>query len=177
MSNEPEIQPTSGQVEPASSQAGHPEGEVFGTRHGLFGVADDGDTTGFGGLVRHVAMPGASERPYGRWFDEVVDILTDLIAGDGDDPARVIEKVVVDHDELTIFIQRDSILSVCRHLRDDQDLRFELCLGVDGVHYPNDPGRELHATYTLMSVTHNRWLRLEVTCPDSDPTIPSVVAV
>ena len=48
--------------------------------------------------------------------------------------------------------------------------------GVSGVHYPDDAGRELHAVYHLLSMTHNRRIRLEVTCPDADPHIPSLVA-
>jgi NADH-quinone oxidoreductase subunit C len=59
----------------------------------------------------------------------------------------------------------------------DPDLRFELLSGVSGVHYPHDDGRELHAAYHLLSVTHNRRIRLEVSCPDADPHIPSVVSV
>ena len=66
---------------------------------------------------------------------------------------------------------------MARHLRDDQDLRFELCIGTNGVHYPADRGRELHAIYPFMSITHNRMLRLEVTCPDADPHIPSIVDI
>ncbi|MBD3689333.1 NADH-quinone oxidoreductase subunit C [Nanchangia anserum] len=176
MSDTADTRPEDSQVVPAHVDAAA-QGAPLGRRLGLFGVADDGDTTGFGGLVRDVAMPGASARPYGRWFDQVVDILSELIASTGASADAVIEKVVVDHDELTVFIERSSIVQVCQWLRDDQDLRFELCLGVDGVHYPHDHGRELHATYTLMSLTHNRVMRLEVTCPDEDPTIPSVVSV
>lgn len=160
-----------------ATRRSHPAGEDLGVRHGLFGVHDDGDTTGFAGLVLDKQMPGESARPYGSWFDQVVDILEELIESDGSDVGAVIEKVVVDRDELTIFINRDHIVQVCRWLRDDQDLRFELCLGVNGVHYPADAGRELHAAYMLMSVTNNRVLRVEVTCPDADPKIPSVVAI
>ena len=104
-------------------------------------------------------------------------MLEELITDAGMKIGEVIERVVVDRDELTIFINREHILQVCRFLRDDQDLRFELCLGVSGVHYPEDVGRELHAVYHLMSVTHNRILRLEVTAPDADPKIPSVVSI
>ena len=113
-------------------------------------------TSGFGGLTRVVELPGESARPYGGWFDTVVDVLEELITDAGMKIGEVIERVVVDRDELTIFISREHILQVCRFLRDDQDLRFELCLGVSGVHYPEDVGRELHAVYHLMSVTHNR---------------------
>ena len=149
--------------------------EIVDTRHGMFGARTTGDTSGFGGLVRHVTMPQSSPRPYGSWFDEVVDVLVELIEAEGLTVDGVIEKVVVDRGELTIFITREHLPFVARSLRDDQDLRFELCLGVDGVHYPGDAGRELHACYALFSVTHNRMLRVEVTCPDEDPHIPSIV--
>ena len=63
-------------------------------------------------------------------------------------------------------------------LREDWPaLRFELCTGVSGVHYPHDKGRELHAVYHLRSITHNRLIRLEVSVPDRDPHIPSLFAV
>jgi NADH-quinone oxidoreductase subunit C len=45
------------------------------------------------------------------------------------------------------------------------------------VHYPDDTGRELHAVYHLLSMTHNRRIRLEVAAPDGDPHIPSIVSV
>jgi NADH-quinone oxidoreductase subunit C len=48
---------------------------------------------------------------------------------------------------------------------------------VSGVHYPGETGRELHAVYHLLSMTHNRRIRLEVAAPDADPHIPSVVPV
>ena len=52
-----------------------------------------------------------------------------------------------------------------------------MCLGVSGVHYPQDTGRELHAVYHLLSITHNRRIRLEVSAPDADPHVPSLCAV
>jgi NADH-quinone oxidoreductase subunit C len=45
------------------------------------------------------------------------------------------------------------------------------------VHYPADTGRELHAVYHLMSITHNHRIRVEVVTPDSDRHIPSSVSV
>ncbi|WIK64539.1 NADH-quinone oxidoreductase subunit C [Gleimia hominis] len=151
--------------------------ELVDIRTGQWGVHGSGDTTGFGGLTREVRLPGESERPYGGWFDTVVDVLEELITDSGEQVADVIERVSIYRDQMTIFITREHIKQVCQFLRDDQDLRFELCLGVSGVNYPNDKGRELHAVYALMSVTHNRMLCLEVTCPEEDPRIPSVVSV
>jgi NADH-quinone oxidoreductase subunit C len=152
--------------------------EVVGTRRGMFGVRGSGDTSGYGGLVRPVAMPGGSQRPYGGWFDEVADALESALekVSPGLDDAAI-EKVVVHRGEVTFFIRRAELLRVAQVLRDDPKLRFEFCAGVSGVHYPGDAGRELHAVYHLMSMTHNRRIRLEVTCPDADPHLPSVVSV
>ena len=151
--------------------------EVIDVRTGMFGVSDGGDTTGYGGLVRTIAMPGPSERPYGGWFDEVVDVLAEVLAEGGTAFDDAVEMVVVDRGELTLYVRRQHLVQVCQALRDDQDLRFELGFGVSGVHYPHDTGRELHAVYHLTSVTHSRTLRLEVAVPDADPHIPSTVGV
>ncbi len=151
--------------------------DVVSVREGMFGVTGTGDTSGFGGLVSTVAMPGASERPYGGWFDQVVDILAELLDASGTGYDAAVESVVVDRGELTLNIAREHLVEVARHLRDDQDLRFELSLGVSGAHYPHDTGRELHAVYHLTSITHGRRLRLEVAVPDGDPTIPTTVDV
>mgnify|MGYP003456642024 FL=1 len=146
--------------------------EVIEVREGAFGVHGTGDTSGFGGLQRPVAMPAASLPPFGGWFDEVAE---GLAGGEG--LADAIEKVVVDRGEITFFIRRELLKETAQHLRDAQALRFELLSGVSGVHYPGDTGRELHAVYHLLSMTHNRRIRLEVTCPDEDPHVPSVVGV
>ncbi|WP_136193359.1 NADH-quinone oxidoreductase subunit C [Actinomyces procaprae] len=163
--------------------AGHPVPEalrleVIGVHSGQFGAPDAGDTSGYGGTTGVVTLAPAATRPYGEWFDDVVDALIEDLTEADVDPAAAIENVVVDRGELTLFITREHLLDVARPLRDDQDLRFELCLGVTGVHYPADAGRELHACYELISLTHGaRALRLEVTCPESDPHVPSLVAV
>jgi len=147
--------------------AGATELEVIDVREGAFGVDGTGDTSGFGGLTRPVAMPGATAPPFGGWFDEVYDAL----------PGDAIEKVVVDRGEITFFIRRDALVDVVRHLRDDDKLRFEFCSSVSGVHFPHEEGRELHVAYHLLSMSYRRRLRLEVTTPDDDRHIPSVVSV
>ena len=85
--------------------------------------------------------------------------------------------MVADRGELTLYVRRERLPEVAAKLRDDPALRFELCGGVSGVHYPDETGRELHAVYHLLSITHNRRVRLEVTAPDADPHIPSLVGV
>ena len=138
---------------------------------GMFGVSGTGDTSGYGGLVRQQANLGSSQRPYGSYFDDVADELERAYP----EFNNAIEKVIVHRGELTLHVKREKLVEVALVLRDK--LLFEVCLGVNGVHYPEDKGRELHAVYALLSMTNNRRIRLEVSVPDSDPHIPSVVEV
>ena len=149
----------------------------IGERRGMFGATRGQDTSGYGGLVTPTLLPGATPRPYGSYFDEVADRLgTALESGTGLD--ATVDKIVVDRGEMTVYVRREHLLEVARALRDHPGLRFEMCMGVSGVHYPGEAGRELHAVYPLLSITHgSRRLRLEVTCPDADPHIPSVVEI
>ena len=151
--------------------------EVIGVARGLFGPSGSGDTSGYGGLVAPITLPGAAERPYGGWFDEVADELDAGLRARGVDAEAAVEKVVIDRGELSFSIARTHLVPVAATLRDEPALRFELCLGVSGVHYPDQSGRELHAVYPLRSITHNRLLRLETTAPDDDPRIPSLTGV
>ena len=126
------------------------------------------------------AVPGAAlaplpstPRPYGGYFDHVADALAQAYPGF----SEAIERVVVDRGELTLHVRRSHLGAVARLLRDDPTLRFELLSSLSGVHYPLDAVRELHVVYELTSMTHNRRIRLEVSAPDADPHVPSVVAV
>ncbi|MFM8775229.1 MAG: NADH-quinone oxidoreductase subunit C, partial [Actinomycetota bacterium] len=74
-------------------------------------------------------------------------------------------------------VRREHPLTSVTALRDEPALRFEMCMGVNGVPFPGDRGRELHAVYPFLSITHNRRVRVEVTCPDDDRHIPSIVSV
>ncbi|MCX3063308.1 NADH-quinone oxidoreductase subunit C [Streptomyces beihaiensis] len=153
------------------------QGEEIRVQHGMFGANNGGDTSGYGGLVRSIRLPGEAVRPYGGWFDEVADELEGALEEQDLLPENAITKTVVDRGELTFHIEREHLVRVARTLRDDPALRFELCTGVSGVHYPGDKGRELHAVYHLRSITHNRLIRLEVSAPDADPHVPSLVSV
>ena len=151
--------------------------DVVKVRRGLFGAAGTGDTSGYGRLVTEAALPGETPRPYGGYFDELVDTLSAALQREGVECTDAIEKVVVYRGELTLYIHRAQLPAVARLLRDEPALRFELSLGVSGVHYPADTDRELHAVYPLRSITHNRRVRLEVAAPDADPHIPSLFEI
>jgi len=146
-------------------------------REGMFGTQTTGDTSGYGRLRVHRAPAIDSPRPYGSCFDEIADALGSALQAAGLGFSDAIERVVVDRGELTLHVRRERLTEVATKLRDDPTLRFELFSGVSGVHYLEDTGRELHAVYHLLSITHNRRVRLEVTAPDADPHIPSLVGV
>jgi NADH-quinone oxidoreductase subunit C len=138
---------------------------------GSFGTQGTGDTSGYGGLVHSEVSSGSTERPFGGYFDQVTDDLERAYP----DFADAIERIVVDRGELTLHIKCERLVEVALILRDR--LKFENCLGVSGVHYPADKNRELHAVYPLLSMTNNQRIRLEVSVPDANPHIPSLVEV
>ncbi|MBK9738185.1 MAG: NADH-quinone oxidoreductase subunit C [Actinobacteria bacterium] len=158
-----------------------PEGvrelDIIGVRHGAFGASGSGDTSGFGGLVEPIVMPAPAVRPFGGWFDEVSDELELSLEARGLPATDAIEKVVIYRDEITYHVRREHLVAFATALRDEPGLRFEVCLGVNGVHYPHETGRELHAVYNFLSITHNTRLRVEVSVPDDDARIPSIVGV
>jgi NADH-quinone oxidoreductase subunit C len=146
-------------------------GSQQSTQRGMFGVSGSGDTSGFGGLVRPEVVPGASGRPYGGYFDEVVDALEEAYPAH----TEAVRGVVVDRGELTLHIERGHVAELARVLRDDPALRFELLSSVSGVDYP-DQAERLHVVYHLTSMTYRRRIRLEVSVSAADPHVPSVTA-
>jgi NADH-quinone oxidoreductase subunit C len=143
---------------------------------GMFGVSGSGDTSGFGGLVRHRVDIHSTARPYGGYFDEVADALEEAYPQFHD----AIYRVVVDRGELTLYVQPDKVREVCQVLRDDPALRFELCSSVSGVDYldiaPDEENR-LHAAYHLTSMTYRRRIRLETAVSTENPHVASVTSV
>ena len=141
------------------------------SKTGMFGGKGSGDTSGFGGLVNTAAVIASTQRPYGGYFDQVADDLERAYPLFSD----AIEKVVVDRGELTLFIKAARLVEIAKILRDQ--LRFEMRIGVNGIHFPEETSRELHAVYSLLSITRNQRIRLEVCVSEKEPHIPSVVEI
>ena len=160
-----------GEVEKATVAKDAPA-DLPAPKHGMFGIEGSGDTTGFGGLVREAWDPPPAQRPYGGYFDEVVDALA--AAYPRFDEA--VRKIVVDRDELTLHVAREHVRDLAQVLRDDPALRFELLSSVSGVDYLGEVHR-LHAVYHLTSMTYRRRIRMEAATSVEDPHIPSVTPV
>ena len=174
--------PAAGEVE---QTAGAPEGGTrpapSRAREGMFGIHGTGDTSGFGGLRLPGYAPAPAERPFGGWFDDFADDFAAALTERGV-PRGAVQQITVDRGEITFYVQREHILDLCRTLRDEEGLRFELCSSVSGVDYGTPDGggdvaQRLHVVYHLLSMTYRRRIRLEVALDVDDPHLPSVVEV
>lgn len=165
-------------VEPAETRApAEFQAPVSGrARKGMFNISGSGDTSGFGGLRLPAHVPAPAERPYGGWFDDLADELYAGMAERGV-PERAISTVTIDRDEITFYVLGEHLVELCRILRDDPGLRFELCSSVSGVDYGEGVPLRLHSVYHLTSMTYRRRIRLEVAVDVDDPHVPSVVDV
>jgi len=90
--------------------------------------------------------------------------------------------VTVDRGEITYYVAAEHLVALCKMLRDDPALRFELCSSVSGVDYGVGVPQRLHSVYHLTSMTWRRRIRLEVAIDwageqDGQPHCPSVVSV
>jgi NADH-quinone oxidoreductase subunit C len=106
--------------------------------------------------------------------------------------------------ELTFEVSTADLLAVCRHLRDDPDLKFEQLVDLSGVDYldygrtewntqeatgsgfsrgvesvPSAPtARRFAVAYHMLSIVHNTRVRLRCYCEDGEPPlIDSVIDV
>ncbi|MGQ9626911.1 MAG: NADH dehydrogenase (quinone) subunit D [Anaerolineae bacterium] len=80
--------------------------------------------------------------------------------------------------ETSIKIRKEDLLEVCRFLRDEPDMRYDLLTYVTGIDYLK-MGRvpRFEAVYGLYSLNHRRRLRLKVPLEGEPPTVPSVVSI
>jgi NADH-quinone oxidoreductase subunit C len=77
--------------------------------------------------------------------------------------------------ELTLLVQRDCAAAVLQMLRDTPDLAYDQLLDIAGVDWPDRPER-LEVNYHLLSMRHNRRIRVKLTT-DEDSPVPSVTSL
>lgn len=133
----------------------------FAAKQGMW-TDGTGDTSGFSHIVRLPARIVPLARPFGGDLDAIFDRLFTLVPEVADAPVTTFT------DMPTIYIPREHLLKTMQALRDDEELRYELCTSISGVHYPTEKDAELHSVYHLLSMSHNRRLRVEVVCPAAE---------
>ena len=87
-----------------------------------------------------------------------------------------VQAVKFDRDELTIWIEKDSIREVCAILRDSAQCSFNYLPDLTCVDwYPSEPRFEV--VYHLLSIAQRERVRLKVRLDGSSPVIESVTSV
>ncbi|MBX6321044.1 MAG: NADH-quinone oxidoreductase subunit C [Rhodospirillaceae bacterium] len=77
--------------------------------------------------------------------------------------------------ELVLRCRRPAVVDVMRFLRDDPCCLFKLLVDIAGVDYP-DRAERFEVVYHLLSLRHNRRIRVKVTAGEDDP-VPSITPV
>ena len=96
--------------------------------------------------------------------------------------AGVAESCTLALNEVTLQVPRASIGEVCLALRDEPDLRFEMLIDLCGLDYLSYgegawTGPRYAVVYHLLSLTHNRRIRIRAFLDDQVPRIATVVPV
>ena len=92
-----------------------------------------------------------------------------------------VDRVRIALGETTIIVDASDLMRTMTTLRDHEDLRFETLMDVCGVDYlqyrdeVREPGQRFAAVYHLLSLAHNRRLRVRTFATDDDfPVLPSM---
>jgi NADH-quinone oxidoreductase subunit C len=77
--------------------------------------------------------------------------------------------------EITLTVRIDSIVEVCRALRETPGLEYQQLMDIAGVDYPERPER-FEVNYQLLSLTRNRRIRVRLSTDEQTP-VPSVTGL
>jgi NADH-quinone oxidoreductase subunit C len=81
----------------------------------------------------------------------------------------------IEHGQLIVTVERESIVAVLTRLRDDPAFLCEQLIDICGVDYPDRPLR-FEIVYSLLSVSLNHRIRVKV-ATDEDTPVPSAVSI
>ena len=90
-------------------------------------------------------------------------------------PGTVIEARVSRVGELSIAVRREAVPGMMLLLRDDPRFRFEQCVDLCGVDWPDRAAR-FEVVWNLLSLTHNHRIRVTTTTDAAQP-VPSVSGI
>lgn len=78
--------------------------------------------------------------------------------------------------ELTVSIQREGVVEVCRFLRNDPALDFDHITDICSVDYPEDEER-FEVIYHFYSIRKRHRIRLKARVPEEDCAIDSITGI
>lgn len=78
--------------------------------------------------------------------------------------------------ELTVVVPKERIVEVCRFLKYDSELRYDLLSDLCGIDMYT-PVKRFGVVYNLFSLKNKHRLRLKTFTEEDDPKVPTVTAV
>lgn len=116
----------------------------------------------------------APSAPAARSVDDIKrdPLVASVVSRLGDAVVNAKEQV----GEITMFVERDRIVEVCRAFKDDGFVYLVDLCGVDYSKFPNHAGPRFSVVYTLYSFQKNARVRIRVWTAEDEP-VPSVTAV
>ena len=75
-----------------------------------------------------------------------------------------------------VRVSKQSLVDLCRFLRDDPEAAFDMCADLTLVHWPDRKGQEFDLVVNLYSVPHNKRLRVKSGVADGD-SCPSLTGM
>lgn len=78
--------------------------------------------------------------------------------------------------ESTIVVRRECLVDVCRFLRDEPDLRYDLLVDLCGIDMYT-PVKRFGVIYNVYSLKHRHRIRLKAFADEDQPHMPSVTGV
>lgn len=87
----------------------------------------------------------------------------------------VVLQSIVEKDQLTLHVGRDTILETLVFLRDDPHFEFTMLVDLCGADYPDRPER-FEIIYNLLSLSKNLRVRLKVAATETTP-VPTAVGI
>ena len=79
-------------------------------------------------------------------------------------------------EELTVVVPKQQIVDVCRFLKDDTDLQFNLLSDLCGIDMYT-PAKRFGVIYNLFSIPHHQRIRLKTFVEEDDLHVPTVTGV
>lgn len=79
-------------------------------------------------------------------------------------------------DELTVIVPKEIIVDVCRFLKDDLTLKFDLLADLCGIDMYT-PAKRFGVIYNLYSLTSHHRIRLKTFVEEENPKLPTVSTI
>jgi NADH-quinone oxidoreductase subunit C len=78
--------------------------------------------------------------------------------------------------ELTLIVPKESIVEVCRFLKEDDELKFDLLADLCGIDMYT-PVKRFGVIYNLYSLKNKHRIRLKTFVEEEDPKLPTVTSI